>query len=133
MILVLDASLVVDFLLHRAPYYDSIKARMLSADSLAAPHLLDIEVTQVLRRFVLRGDISQQRAREAIQDLLDLPIQRYPHSAFLQTVFDLKDTLTAYDALYLVLANTLNAELLTRDSAFGQYNSETTKVTVVYK
>lgn len=131
MILILDASVVIDLLLHREPFYDRIKLHILSADYLAAPHLLDIEVAQVLRRFVLRGEISSQRAEAAIEDLQDFSIERYPHTRLLRRVFDLRNRLTAYDALYLALAEALNAELLTRDSAFGNLSDTDVKTIII--
>ena len=131
MILVLDASIVVDLLLKCEPFYSQIKIRIRAADWLAAPHLLDAEVTQVFRRFVLQGEISDQRAEIAIVDLKDLPIERYPHIPFLTRAFDLRNNLTIYDALYLALAEGLNAELLTRDSGIGQTPGSNAVITVI--
>ena len=131
MTLVLDASVIIDLLLRREPFYSRIKLLIRSADWLAAPHLMDIEVVQVLRRFVLRGELTRQRAEEAIRDLQDLPIERYPHTAFLPRVFRLRNNLTAYDALYLVLAETLQATLLTQDTALGEVNNRGITVTVI--
>jgi predicted nucleic acid-binding protein len=131
MILVLDASVMIDLLLAWEPFYGQIKARIRLADWLAAPHLLDIEVTQVLRRFVLRREIKSQRAEDAIKDLQDFPIKRYPHTALLPRVFSLRNRLTAYDALYLALAKALDAELLTRDTAFGEISDSHVAITVI--
>ncbi len=78
--IVLDASAVVDWLLQTAAG-QRIERRIYSRNqSLHAPHLLDLEVAQVLRRLVREGAVSAQRADEAVQDLLDLRINRYPHS-----------------------------------------------------
>lgn len=117
--IVLDACVVVDFLLGIVPFSTKIAARIeAEAPELAVPHLLDIEVTQVLRRFVLRGTITHKRASGAIEDLSDLPVVRYPHTPMLSRIFQLRDNLTAYDATYVVLAEYLGASLLTKDAAF---------------
>ena len=131
MILVLDASVVVDLLLRREPYYHQIKSRIRAADWLVAPHLLDAEVTQVFRRFVLRREISVQRANEAIVDLRDLSIERYPHAPFLTRAFDLRNNLTIYDALYVALAEGLDAELLTGDGGIAQTPGSRAAITVI--
>jgi predicted nucleic acid-binding protein len=80
-----------------------------------APHLLDVEVVQVLRRYALQGDISPERAQEALEDLADIPIRRYPHTLLMERVWELRESLTAYDAVYVALAELLDASLLTCD------------------
>lgn len=117
--LVLDTSVVVDLLLKNDPSYQQIRHYVQSAEWLLAPHLMDVESAQVLRKLVLRGDISVQRAEAAIADLQDLPIERYPHAEFMARVFELRNNLTAYDALYLAIAEAADAVLLTRDAAFA--------------
>ena len=117
--IVLDASAVVDWLLQTAAG-QRIERRIYSRNqSLHAPHLLDLEVTQVLRRLVREGAVSAQRADEAVQDLLDLRINRYPHSVLLPRIWQLRHNLSAYDAAYVVLAEKLGAVLLTRDGRLG--------------
>ena len=81
-----------------------------------APHLLDLEVGQVLRRLAREGAVSAQRGEEAIQDLLDLRVTRYPHFVLLPRIWQLRDNLSAYDAAYVALAEELDATLLTRDA-----------------
>lgn len=120
MILVLGASVAVDLLLHREPGYSLIKSRIISAGWLAAPHLLDAEVTQALRRFVLRNELDSLHAEKEIHNLQDLPLERYPHSPLLKRAFNLKNNLTIYNALYVALAEGLNAQLLTRDKGIGK-------------
>ncbi|MGA7077076.1 MAG: type II toxin-antitoxin system VapC family toxin [Terriglobales bacterium] len=114
--LVLDASAAIDWLLQTAAG-QRIEQRIYSRhESLHAPHLLDLEVGQVLRRLVREGTVSAQRAEQAIEDLLDLRIIRYPHFVLLPRIWQLRHNLSAYDAAYVALAENLGARLLTRDA-----------------
>ena len=85
-------------------------------ETLYAPHLLDLEVAQVLRRYCASGEMDAERGREALRDLADIPISRYPHDVFLPRIWELRPNMTAYDAAYVALAETLPAPLLTRDT-----------------
>ena len=87
--------------------------------TLHAPHILDLEVTQVFRRLVREGAISDQRADIAIHDLLDLRIVRYPHFILLPRIWQLSHNLSAYDAAYVALAEKLGAPLITRDGGLA--------------
>lgn len=114
--IVLDASAVLELLL-RTERGRTVEQRITPIDeTLHAPHLLDIEVSQILRRYLLRGALDEVRAREALQDLLDLEVERYPHDALLPRIWDLRHNATAYDAAYLALAEALGAPLLTSDT-----------------
>ncbi len=113
--IVLDASAVIERLL-QTPTGTRVEQRIFSAvPSLHAPHLLDIEVAQVLRRYVAARHMTAIRAEEAMQDLLDLPLTRYPHDWLLWRIWDLRRALTAYDAAYVALAEVLGAPLITCD------------------
>ena len=113
--IVLDASAAVDWLL-QTPAGQRIEQRIYSHnETLHAPHILDLEVTQVLRRLALQGVISVHRADEAFSDLLDLRITRYPHLVLLPRIWQLRHNFSAYDAAYIVLAEKLGATLVTRD------------------
>jgi predicted nucleic acid-binding protein len=83
--------------------------------TLHAPHLLDVEVAQVIRRYAAIGDIDSERGRIALTDLADLPLRRYPHDVLLPRIWSLRNNLTAYDAAYIALAEALDVPLLTRD------------------
>jgi predicted nucleic acid-binding protein len=114
--IVLDASAAVDWLLQTSAG-QRIENRIYSRnETLHAPHLLDLEVTQVLRRLALQAVVSVHRADEAVRDLLDLRITRYPHLLLLPRIWQLRNNVSAYDAAYIVLAEKLGAALVTRDA-----------------
>jgi predicted nucleic acid-binding protein len=114
-VIVLDASAAVDWLLQTSAGR-SIERRIYSRnETLHSPHLLDLEVAQVLRRLVREAVLSARRADEAIQDLLNLRIARYPHFVLLPRIWHLRHNLSSYEAAYVVLAEKLGATLITRD------------------
>lgn len=113
--IVTDASVVLELLL-RTPTADALEARLFDAgETLHAPHLLDVEVAQVLRRYASRGEISAARGRLSLGLLARLPVARYAHEPLLARMWALRENLTAYDAAYVALAEALGATLLTRD------------------
>lgn len=89
-------------------------------ETLHAPHLLDVEVAQVVRRYWRAGELTAARGEEALHDLADLPIQRYPHEPLLGRIWQLRSNVTAYDAAYIALAEGLAAGLLTLDKALAR-------------
>jgi len=94
----------------------AIADRLITAtETLHAPHLIDIEVAQVLRRYVLRGEVKAERAQHALEVMIEFPLTRYDHEPLLGRIWELRDNLTAYDAAYVALAEGLNATLVTRD------------------
>lgn len=113
--IVIDASVVLEVLL-RMPAGVALEDRLLQPEeTLHAPHLLDVEVAQVLRRYALAGEVEPERCRAALDDLAGLPLTRYPHDFLMSRVWDLRANLSAYDAVYVALAEALDAPLLTRD------------------
>lgn len=113
--IVVDASFLVMLLADDEG--DGIQARdRVRGEEFAAPQLIDLEVTSVLRRFVLRGSITVQRAGQALQDLADLNVGRVAHTSLLPRVWELRGNFTAYDACYVALAELFGAPLLTFDA-----------------
>jgi predicted nucleic acid-binding protein len=114
-VIVVDASALLEALL-RTPERAAVERRMFnSGESLHAPHLLDVEVAHVIRRYAATGELDAERGREALADLADFPLRRYPHDFLLPRIWELRNNLTAYDAVYIALAEALGAPLLTRD------------------
>ena len=126
--IVLDASAAIDWLLQTSAGRQIEKRIFSRNQSLHAPHLLDLEVGQVLRRLVREGAVSAQRAEEAIQDLLDLRVTRYPHFLLLPRIWQLRDNLSTYDAAYVVLAEELDATFITRDARLASAPGHTAQV-----
>jgi predicted nucleic acid-binding protein len=113
--IVIDASALLDVLL-RTPTAPAIEDRLFeSRQTLHAPHLIDVEVAQVVRHYATSGEIDSARGQTILADLADMPMQRYPHGFLLPRVWDLRNNLSAYDAVYVALAEALDAPLLTRD------------------
>lgn len=113
--IVVDASALLEALL-RTPSAEAVEIRLFApGQTLHAPHLLDVEVAQVIRRYTANGDIDATRGRLALEDMADFALRRYPHDFLLPRIWDLRNNLTAYDATYVALAEALDAPLLTRD------------------
>jgi len=129
--IVVDASALLEVLL-RTPAAKVVEARLFGLGvTLHAPHLLDVEVAQVVRRFAAKGEIDAARGRAVLDDLADLPLHRYPHDILLPRIWDLRASVTAYDAAYIALAEALNAPLVTRDQRLAVAIGHNARVEVV--
>jgi predicted nucleic acid-binding protein len=130
-VIILDASAALEWLL-RTRTGIKIDKRIFSPQvPLHAPHRLDVEVAQVLRRYVRDKTIAAQRGQEALEDLGDLPLNRYPHDFLIPRVWELPATLTAYDAIYVALAELLDAPLLTCDGRIASAPGHHANVEVI--
>ena len=115
---VIDASAASEYLL-RTPL--GLKLAGILADAtLLAPELLDVEVLSVLRRAVLRGELSDQRAVLALADLVDWSVDRIPHLPLLRVAWQHRNNVSAYDAIYVAAARIANATLLTTDGPLSR-------------
>jgi len=130
-VIVVDASAVTEFLL-QTPLGLRVEARLWhDAEELQAPHLLDVEVVQALRRMVRTGEVPPDRAHEALADLSVLAIRRHSHFDLVGRAWDLRDNLTACDAMYVALAEALGAPLVTCDGPLGASPGHEARIEVV--
>lgn len=129
--IVVDASAALEVLL-QTPAATAVEARLFqSGELLCVPHLIDLEVAQVLRRYALANQIDVQRCQAALGDWLLFPVTRYPHDALLPRVWQLRDNITAYDAVYVALAEALDAPLITRDERLARAPGHFAKIDLV--
>lgn len=129
--IVVDASALLEVLLNTRAAAGIADRLFAVGETLHVPHLLDLEVAQVLRRYAASGEIAPARGLQALEDLADLPLVRYPHDLFLSRIWELRDNLTAYDAAYVALAEALAAPLLTRDAALASRRVHRARVDLV--
>jgi predicted nucleic acid-binding protein len=128
-LIVLDASAAVSIFLNIGPQAARIRQRIVQPEeTLHVPHLFDVEVLHVLRRHSLSGALSESRGRLALRRLSSTRLTRYPHALFVQRIWELRHDLTAYDAAYVALAETLDAPLLTTDRQLAQVPGISAKV-----
>ena len=113
--MVLDASGAIELLLHTDP--GARLAAMLEdeAEVIHAPHLIDLEIAQVLRRYSLGGMLAEETAANALRRWRGFDVERYPHEPLLDRVWQLRANVSAYDAVYVALAEALSDVLVTGD------------------
>jgi predicted nucleic acid-binding protein len=117
---VLDASVLVEILLQTPLGIRHMDRVLNSNDSFHVPHLLDLEILQAVRRLTLAGEIPIERAEAALVALLDLQLTRHEHTPFIGRIWQLRASMTSYDAVYVALAEGLSAVLLTCDSKLAR-------------
>jgi predicted nucleic acid-binding protein len=130
-VIVVDASALIE-LLTRTDRGRRVEARVLRpADSIHAPALIDLEVAQVLRRYVLSGQVPEHWARMAMDIAAAFPMTRYLHGPLMKRVWELKDNVTAYDAAYIALAEALRAPLVTCDAKLSRIPGSAVVIDVI--
>ena len=128
--LVIDASVLAVALLDEGPDGDAVRQR-LRGEHLGAPVLIDLEVVSVWRGLARGGHLDARRVGLALDDLRDLPIQRFEHTPFLPRCWELRDNLTIYDAAYVALAEALQASLVTGDRRLARSNGPRCAIEVI--
>lgn len=129
--IVADTSALLELLL-RTPKASALDDLLLSASArLHAPHLIDVEVTQTLRRLTLSGDLAEYRAVQAINDFQGIRIERHSHADLVMRAWQLRTALTAYDAMYVALAEALDAPLVTCDARLARAHGHTAIIQAV--
>ena len=129
--IVVDASALTEFLL-QTELGSRVERRLYKSDEdLHAPHLLDVEVLSALRRLVQAREVDTERAEAALEDLQLLRIIRHGHLALVAHAWDLRQNFTAYDAMYLALAEALDATVVTCDQPFAGASRRAARVELI--
>jgi predicted nucleic acid-binding protein len=130
-VIVLDASALVELALSTA-LGRRVAARIGDPEtSLHVPHLADVEVGQALRRYVRLGEIDASTGAAALDTLAELDLERHGHGPFMRRVWALRNNFSAYDAVYLALAEALGAPLVTCDGRLARAPGTSVRVEVI--
>lgn len=127
--IVIDTSALIDALLGR-PVKPDLLARLADDGDLHAPHLIDVEILHALRRLALTGVVAEDRLADARTDIADITLTRYPLGSLADRVWQLRHHLTAYDATFIALAETLNAPLITCDRRLARAGGHDAQIEV---
>jgi predicted nucleic acid-binding protein len=130
-VIVADASAVIELLLQTSLGV-RVERRLFSGlEAIHAPHLLDVEVVSTLRRFVRKGEVTPDRAEEAIEDLYALRIVRHAHQDLLARAWELRDNVTAYDAMYIALAEAIAGPFVTCDGPLAGSRGHAARIELI--
>ena len=129
--IVIDASALVEILFATTRGREVEQRVFGTGETLHAPHLLDLEVTQVIRRYLRANYINQVRAQQVFEDLLGVKYKRYPPDVFLRRIWALRDNFTAYDATYIALAEAIGATVVTCDAKMASGRAHNARVELV--
>lgn len=128
--IVVDASCLVEVVIG-GPEAEVVRQRLAADRDHAAPHIVDVEVFGVIRREHLRGRLDRTGAAQAVEDLEDWPGERFGHRLLLDRAWQLRDTVRGWDAMYVALAEVLDAVLLTTDRRLAAAPGPTCTIEVV--
>ena len=129
--IVVDASALLETLLQTDLAGRLMERLFEPSASLHAPHLLDIEVTHAFRRMVQRKDITAVRAEQGLADFSQLHIERHGHQALTGRIWQLRESMTAYDGAYVALAEALDAPLLTCDAKLAHSHGHRARIDLI--
>lgn len=129
--IVVDASALLEVLL-RTPDAHGVEERLFNQrETLHAPHLIDVEIARVIRRYATKKEIDGKTGGAALDSLAMFPLHRYPHDLLLPRVWELRNNISAHDAVYVSLAEALGAPLLTRDRRLAATAGHRAKIELV--
>jgi predicted nucleic acid-binding protein len=130
-LIVIDASALLEMLLRTVRAERLMERALEASERLHAPHLIDIEVTQALRRLVQREEVTSMRAEQALDDFGRLVIERHAHQSLTLRIWQLRESLTAYDGAYVALAEALRAPLLTCDAKLARAHGQRATIELI--
>ena len=128
--IVVDASVLANVVGDDTACGGAARARLALAREVAVPDLADVETVAVLRKRWLAGDITARRFKAAVQDLVALPMVRYPTGPFMTRAYELRANVTAYDTAYVALAEALACTLLTADGRLARAPAVACKIEI---
>ena len=128
--IVIDASVLANVVGDDSPIGDAARNRLAVAVHVAAPDLVDVETVAVLRKRWIAGTMPDRRFKSAVEDLVALPIIRYPTGPLLLRAYELRANITPYDATYVALAEVLSCTLLTADKRLARSPNITCQVEI---
>lgn len=127
--IIVDASVLFE-VVASTPRSESLRSRLSQDEEHAAPHLVDAEVLAVIQTAFRRGALDPTAAEQAVQDLRFWPGERWPHRPLLERAWELRDNVRGYDALYVALAEGLDATLLTLDERLARASGPTCRIEI---
>lgn len=128
--IVADASAVLEVLLNTSAAANIRRHLFAEDETIHAPHLIDLEIIQALRRYARTAEIGSLRVEQALRIYGEMLLNRYPHNALLPRIWELRHNFTAYDAAYVALAEALDAPLATCDRALASNQGHRAKIIV---
>jgi predicted nucleic acid-binding protein len=128
--LVVDASCLCEVLIG-SPRAEAIRNRLAADGDHAAPHIVDVEVFGVVRREHVRGRLDRTEAVQAVEDLEAWPGERFGHRALLARAWELRDTVRGWDAVYVALAEALDAILVTTERRLASVSGPTCAIEAI--
>ena len=128
--LVVDASSLCEVLIG-GPSAEAIRERLAQDNDHAAPHIVDAEVFGVLRREHQQGRLDRTEATQAVEDLAAWPGERFGHRLLLARAWELRHTVRGWDAMYVALAEALDAILLTTDRRLATATGPTCRINAI--
>jgi predicted nucleic acid-binding protein len=130
-VIVIDASAILEVLLRTTDARAALEWMQAPRQTLHAPHLIDIEVAQVLRRYATAGGVDAEGYRRALLHFGDLPVIRYPHTQLLARIWELRSQVSARDAAYIALAEMIDAPLITHDRKLARASGHSARIELV--
>lgn len=130
--IVVDASVLANALADDGADGAIARSRLIDAVPIAAPDLIDVETVAVLRKRWIAGDLTDERFSDAIEDLEDLDLTRYPALPLMRRAFELRSNVTSYDATYVALAERIGCTLITADQRLAKAPTITCPVEVLH-
>jgi predicted nucleic acid-binding protein len=127
-VIVADASAVIEALLGTAAGLRAASRLLAGGEDLHAPHLLEVEVLHALRGLERRGELAEGRAELALVDFRELRISLHGHGPLLGRAWELRGAMTAYDAMYVALAEVLDAPLVTADARLARAHGHRARI-----